>query len=134
MTNIEESSKPYFQLLTESNAGSDEISAQVLLLLRDLYAAYPDPVIEPAKAFNPPGQGLERRIINWLAAEHLLKVQDTQAWLTFTGCETVRRTCRVIPSYTTFFEDPASPPPDNATDLVLALLKTHFERGRAAGR
>ena len=78
MTNIEESSKPYFQLLTESNAGSDEISAQVLLLLRDLYSAYPDPVIEPGRAFNLPGEGLEQKIVNWLASEHLLKVQDAQ--------------------------------------------------------
>ena len=118
--------------MTETNAGSDEISAQVLLLLRDLYSAYPDPLIEPAKAFDPPG--LEGRIIIWLASEHILKVQEAQAWLTFTGCETVRRTCRGVPSYSSFFEGPASPPPDDATELVLALLKTHFERGRAAGR
>lgn len=134
MTNIEESSNPYFQLLTESDAGSDDISAHVLMLLRTLYVAYPDPVTEPATTLNSPGQTLETRIIKWLASEHLLKVQGAKVWLTFTGCETVRRTCRTAPAYASFFDDLANSPPSEPTEFVLALLKTHFERGRAAGR
>ncbi|MEM8689123.1 MAG: hypothetical protein AAGF81_17475 [Pseudomonadota bacterium] len=133
MTKIEEFSRPYLQLLSESDVGSDEISLRIVGLFRDLYVNYPDPVLMPSET----GEGglaiLENRIIDWLAGEHFVKVDEDSVWLTFSGRETVRHTCQMAPAYTAFFEDAQSAPPAHAIDLVLALLKTHFERGRVSG-
>ncbi len=134
MTNIEESSKPYFRLLTESDAGSENISAQVAFLFRLLNSAYPDPVVEPTQAISALDDGIAQQIVNWLKSEHFIKVEGTQVWLTLTGYESVRTVCRTVPAFKRFFDDPDGPLPAHSTELVLALLKTHFTGGRAAGR
>ncbi|MEM1201520.1 MAG: hypothetical protein AAGI06_19635 [Pseudomonadota bacterium] len=76
---------------------------------------------------------LEGNIVSWLVSEHFVKVDEDCVWLTFTGRETVRQTCQLAPAYSNFFEEADSAPPAHAIDLVLALLKTHFERGRVSG-
>ncbi|NNF78549.1 MAG: hypothetical protein HKN05_11025 [Rhizobiales bacterium] len=134
MTNTEESSKPYFRLLSESDAGSENISFQVATLFRLLNSAYPDPVVEPTQAISALDGGLAQQIVNWLKSEHFIKVEDNQVWLTLTGCESIRAVCRADPAFNSFFSDPDGPLPHNSTELVLALLKTHFTGGRAAGR
>ncbi len=133
MTNIEESSEPYFRLLAESDASSDDISHQIALLFRLLYSVYPEPVVEPAHKISALDMGLAGRIIDWLKAEHFIKVEGNQIWLTFTGCETVRAVCRLETVHQEFFNDPGGAPPARATELVLALLRTHFDGGRASG-
>ncbi len=134
MTNIQEYSKPYFRLLSDNDAAADEISSQIVLFLRDLYLAYPDPLTEQESALVIVDQVLRRQIIGWLAAEHFIKAESENVWLSFTGSETVRKTCRDKSVYQSFFLDRAVPPPAQATELVLALLRTHFDGGRAGLR
>ncbi len=134
MTNIQEYSKPYFRLLSDNDAAADEISSQIVLFLRDLYLAYPDPLTEQTNALVNMDHELGRQITDWLAAEHFIKAESEKVWLSFTGSETVRKTCRDNSVYQSFFLDRDVPPPAQATELVLALLRTHFDGGRAGLR
>ena len=134
MTNIEEPSQPYLQLLSESDAGSDEISRRVVNLFRDLYVNYPDPLSAPKGIEGDRLTSVDQRILRWLTTEHFIKFEDDRMWLTFTAYQSVRHICRLSPAYLNFFDDPASPPPLHPMELVLALLKTHFEQGRVSGR
>lgn len=134
MTNIQQYSEHYLRLLSDSDAASDEISAAIVLVFRQLYAAYPDPASAPAQAFEGLDPELGQQIMHWLASEHFIKVEENNVWLTLTGCEAIRRTCRDTPAYQSFFGDTSAPAPAAATELMLALLKTHFESGRAGGR
>ncbi len=133
MTNIEEFSRPYLQLLSESDVESDVISRHIVGLIRNLYISYPDPVLVPSEPGDAELGPLNGRIVGWLTGEHFVKVDQNRIWLTFSGRETIRRTAETAPSYSAFFEDAGSVPPAHAIDLVLALLRTHFERGRVSG-
>ncbi len=134
MTNIKESTKPYFRLLAESDASSEDISQQIARLFKLLYSVYPEPVIDPTRAISALDDKLAGQIIGWLRSEHFVKVDSNRVWLTFTGCETIRAICRSVPPYQKFFDDESEAPPVQATELVLALLKTHFDGGRTSGR
>ena len=133
MTNIEESSKPYFRLLSESDLGSENISVQVITLIRLLNFSYPDPVVEPQQTLSELEDGLAQQIVHWLKSEHFIKVAGSQVWLTLTGWESVRSVCRTSPDFKSFFEGADGVLAANPTALVLALLRTHFTNGRAAG-
>ncbi|MCP5080183.1 MAG: hypothetical protein GY948_00620 [Alphaproteobacteria bacterium] len=104
------------------------------ILFRLLNSAYPDPVVEPAQAISALEDGLAQQIVSWLKSEHFIKVEGNQVWLTLTGWESIRTVCRTTPAFKSFFDAPDGPLPPNSTELVLALLKTHFAGGRAAGR
>ena len=134
MTNIEETSNPYFRLLSESDDQAEDISLQVALFLRFLNGAYPDPVVDPIKALSALENRLAQQIVNWLKSEHLIKVEGDQAWLTLSGNETVRAVCRTDPLFRGFFDEAGEILPSHGTELVLTLLKTHFAGGRSSGR
>ncbi len=133
MTNTEEKSERYFRLLADSDAKSEDISRQIVGLLRLLFKSYPGPVTDPLQVSGAPDINLAARILEWLKSEHMVKLEDDQVWLTLTGSETIRAVCQRTSAYQKFFEDPENQILADPTDLVLALLRTHFEGGRSSG-
>ena len=128
--NFENSADAFGQLtkLADSeDVSSEQLGQLVLLILKALHTAYPE-TTSLAGVKGPPD--LMGQILRWLRSLHLAAEFEDKHALTLSGFRILTKAARANPMLETYLADTSKAPASEPTQLILQVLRAHYELTR----